>query len=314
MARPRFPSSIIDFMDRFGSDQACYEFLRDSRYPDGFTCRGCSERKAYDRGDRWGVECAKCGLITSVKAGTVMDHSKVPMRSWMLAAWLMVTSKRGVSALEIQRQLGLGSYRAAFGLLHKLRQAMVAPERTKLHGAVEVDEFFFGAHGDPDRVVVVGAVEERDRGPARCRFRVITDANAELLREFITDTVEIGSTVVTDGATMYKGLKGYRHEVQVAGKGYEPGEVLPYFHVAVGNLRALLLGTYHGRPEPQHLQAYLDEFAFRYNRRHNLEAAFQTLLGLVPRVGVHRYATIVGRATHRRQPRRPAKKAPAHHR
>lgn len=299
-------------MDRFGGEQACYEFLRDSRYPAGFRCRVCGGLKAYDRGDRWGVECASCGRVTSIKAGTVMDHSKIPMRSWMLAAWLMVTSKRGVSALEIQRQLGLGSYRAAFGLLHKLRRAMVAPERTKLTGAVEVDEFFFGAHGDPDRVVVVGAVEERDRGPARCRFRIVAEATAALLKAFVADTVEPGSTVITDGATMYKGLAGYRHEVQVVGKGYEPGEVLPYFHVAVGNLRAFLLGTYHGRPEPQHLQAYLDEFAFRYNRRHNLQAAFQTLLGLVPRVGAHPYATISGRRRAGHAAPRPA--TAAHHR
>ena len=296
MPRPRFPTSLIEFLDRFGSDEACYEFLRDSRYPDGFKCRRCGGAKAYDRADRWGVVCAQCTLITSVTAGTVMDNSKIPLKSWMVAAWLLVTSKRGISALELQRQLGLKSYKSAFGLLHKLRRAMVAPQRTKLDGAVEVDEAYFGAHGDPEQVTVVGAVEAHDRGPARCRFRVIEEATAETLKTFIRDAIELGATVVTDGATMYKGLPGYRHEVQIVGKGYEPGEVLPYFHTAIGNLRAWLAGTPHGSVQPQHLQAYLDEFTFRYNRRTNLQAAFQTLLGLVPKVGVYRYATITGRA------------------
>jgi hypothetical protein len=302
MPRPKFPQSLVEFLDRFGPDEACYEFLRDSRYPDGFKCRGCEGTKAYDRADRWGVRCARCGLITSVTAGTVMDHSKIPLKSWMVAAWLLVTSKRGVSALEIQGQLGLKSYKSAFGLLHKLRRAMVAPDRTRLAGAVEVDEAYFGAHGDPDKVTVVGAVEASDKGPARCRFRVIPEATGETLKAFIRDTIEPGATVVTDGATMYKGLPGYRHEVQVVGKGYEPGEVLPYFHTAVGNLRAWLAGTLHGAVRPQHLQAYLDEFAFRYNRRGNLQAAFQTLLGLVPKVGIHRYATITGGAPGRAVP------------
>lgn len=302
MPRPRFPTCFPEFMQRFATDAACYEFLRDSRWPDGFRCPKCGSAKAYDRSDRWGVKCAGCQRVTSVTAGTVMDNTKLGARMWLIAAWLFVTSKRGISAKELQSQLGVGSYRTAFGLLHKLRAATVAPDRTRLEGAVEVDEFFFGAHGNPDQVTVVGACEVRDRGPARCRFRVVSEATAATLKGFVADAIEPGATVVTDGATMYKGLVGYRHEVQIVGKGYEPGDVLPNLHTAIGNLRAFLAGTPHGAWQAHHLQAYLDEFAFRYNRRHNLHAAFQTVLGLAAKVGPHRYATIIGGRPPRAEP------------
>ena len=289
MPRPDFPKTILDFQRRFSTDEACYEYVRDSRWPDGFRCPSCDHPDAYDRKDRWGVECASCGKITSVTAGTVMHKSKVPLCSWLWAAWLLVTSKRGVSALEIQRQLGLGSYKTAFTMLHKLRHAMVSPDRTLLRGAVEVDVSMFGPHGDPVQVLIIGAVEARDRGPARCRFRVIPEEDAENAQGFIRDVVEPESTVQTDGHQAYRTLTGYRHEVQVVGKGYGRGEVLPYYHTAVANLRAFLGGTPHGAWRPKHLQAYLNEFCFRYNRRGNLAAAFQTLLGLTSKVGTLAY-------------------------
>jgi len=309
--RPDFPSSFPDFMARFGTDEACSEYLRDSRWPSGFRCRRCAARKGYERADRWGVECAKCRQITSVTAGTLMDNTKLGARKWLIAAWLLVTSKRGISAKELQGQLAVGSYRTAFNLLHRLRRAMVAPDRTKLNGGVEVDEFFFGAHGDPDQVSVVGACEVRDRGPSRCRFRVIPEATAAHLEPFVREVIEPGSTVVTDGATMYKGLKGYRHEVQIVGKGYKPGEVLPYLHTAISNVRAFLAGTPHGAWQPHHLQAYLDEFAFRYNRRHNLHAAFQRILGLAAEAAPVRVRQIIGGRPG--PPTRVRRKEAAHH-
>jgi len=222
-----------------------------------------------------------------------MANTKVPLCSWLWAAWLVVSSKGGHSAKELARQIGV-TYETAFTMLHRLRHAMVSPDRTLLSGAVEVDESFFGPHGDSEQVTIVGAVEVRDRGPARCRFRVVDEADAESLKGFIREMIEPGSTVVTDGATMYKGLEGYRHEVQIAGKGYARKEVLPNYHIAVSNLRSWLQGTHHGAVSAKHLQAYLNEFCFRYNRRGNLAAAFQTLLGLVPKVGMLGYASLYG--------------------
>lgn len=286
--RPQFPKTILEFQDRFATDTACYEFLRQSRYPDGFACPKCGNATAYDRADRWGVECAKCGRCTSVTAGTVMHRTHTPIKVWMWAAWLMVTSKRGVSALELQRQLGLKTYTTAFTMLHKLRAAMVAPERTKLSGTVEVDESYIGGveKGRPGRgaltkSLIVGAVECRDGAPRRLRLRVIDAPTTAELHRFIYETTEDGSTIQTDGNPSYPGLEDRKHEVFVVGRdGLAQDDVLPCYHLAISNLKALLLGTFHGAAKAKHIQSYLNEFAFRFNRRNNLQAAFQTLLGL----------------------------------
>lgn len=286
--RPAFPTSILDFQSRFATDTACYEFLRQSRWPDGFKCPKCDNGTAYDRADRWGVECAKCGRCTSVTAGTVMHKTHTPIRVWMWAAWLMVTSKRGVSALELQRQLGLKTYATAFQMLHKLRAAMVAPDRSKLRGVVEVDESYIGGveKGKPGRgavtkSLIVGAVECRDGKPGRLRLRVIDAPTTAELHRFIYESTDDGTTIQTDGSPSYPGLEDRTHVVQMAGReGLTQDDVLPCYHLAISNLKALLLGTHHGAVKAKHLQSYLNEFAFRFNRRNNLQAAFQTLLGL----------------------------------
>lgn len=292
MPRPAFPTSILDFQARFQTDTACYEFLRQSRWADGFACPGCGNATAYDRADRWGVECAKCGKVTSITAGTVMHRSHTPIRVWMWAAWLMVTSKRGVSALELQRQLGLKTYVTAHLMLHKLRASMLDPDRTKLRGTVEVDESYIGGpeEGTPGRgaqtkTLIAGAVECRDGVPQRLRLRVIEKADAAELHRFIYDVTEDGTTIQTDGNPAYNGLDYRKHVEFVEGRGgLKADDVLPCYHTAIGNLKALLLGTHHGAQRGKHLQAYLNEFAFRFNRRRNLQAAFQTLLGLTSKV------------------------------
>lgn len=293
MPRPAFPKTIVEFQDHFATDTACYEFLRQNRWPDGFKCPKCGNGTAYDRADRWGVECAKCGRCTSVTAGTVPHKTHTPLKVWMWAAWLMVTSKRGLSALELQRQLGLKTYATAFHMLHKLRAAMLAPDRSRLRGTVEVDESYIGGveKGKPGRgavtkTLIVGAVECRDGKPARLRLRVIDEATRAELHRFIDETTERGTVIQTDGNPAYGEMVGdRRHVVQIAGQGgLTQDDVLPCYHLAISNLKALLLGTHHGAARGKHLQAYLNEFAFRFNRRGNLQAAFQTLLGLASNV------------------------------
>jgi transposase-like protein len=228
-----------------------------------------------------------------------MHKSKVSPRAWLWAAWLVVSSKGGISALELSRQLGL-SYETAFTMLHKLRRAMVAPDREPLRGTVEVDETYVGGpqsgprgRGALGKTLVVGAVECRGRVPKRIRLRVVKTADRATLHAFVRDVVEPGSTMVTDGHQGYDELGGYGHREQVVGrKGVTKEDVLPSFHMAIGNLKAWLNGTHHGAVTAKHLQAYLDEFAFRYNRRRNLGAAFQRLLGLVPQVGTLTYEAL----------------------
>lgn len=297
MPRPDFPTSILEFTERFRTDEACYEFLRRCRWPDGFKCPACEHDGCYPRSDRWGVECARCGRVTSVTAGTVMHKSHTSHRTWLWAAWLMVTSKRGTSALELQRQLGIKTYQTAFQILHKLRAAMVSPDQTPLSGTIEVDETYVGGpepgsrgRGARGKAMVVGAVECRNGSPKRLRFRVIEHADAATLHKFIYDVTEKDAVIQTDAHNGYLHMKRKHQPKQSNRPGQELSEVLPCYHTAVANLKAWLLGTHHGAVRKKHLQAYLNEFAFRYNRRGNLQAAFLTLLGLAPKVEGPTYA------------------------
>lgn len=286
MTKPDFPKSLPEFMRRFPDERACFDYLIEARWPGGkFRCPSCGCEDAYPRHEDLAVECAKCKKIVTATSGTVMHGSRQPLLSWLLAAWTMVVDKRGTSAKQLQRTLDLKRNETAYMMLHKLRAAMVAPERTLLEGVVEVDETFLGSRASDRYMEIAGAVEVQDRGPSRLRFRHLDKADGPNLQRFVRDVVAPGSTICTDGNPSYDALgKDYRHEVQVAGKGYAKAEVLEHFHTAVTNLKAWLLGTFHGAVSPDLLQAYLNEFAFRYNRRHNLPAAFQTVLGIATRV------------------------------
>lgn len=239
------------------------------------------------------LECAGCKHQTSVTAGTVIHRTRTPLRLWFWAAYLMTTSSVGVSAVSLQRQLGLGRYETAWVMLHKLRRAMVDAERTKLSEEVEVDEFELGGlepgrKGRPGRgskaVTCIVAVEVRGPGSGRIRMQVIPDASAASLIAFIADNVAAGAIVHTDGWMSYKSLPahGYQHRPRSQRRAKREGDteaVMPRAHRAISNLKAWRHGT-HRWASREHTQVYLDEFAFRYNRRRNPLAAFQRLLGL----------------------------------
>lgn len=226
-------------------------------------------------------------------AGTVLHRTRTPLHLWFWAAYLVTTATPGISALQLQRQLGIPRYETTWTMLHKLRRAMVNPERTPLAGAVEVDECFVGGHEAGLRggrqqgvkALVVVAVEVRGAGSGRVRMQVIDDASAETLCTFVTGSVAPGTTVHTDGWQGYKRLArlGYDHQPrsqrahrQLDG---DPDEILPRVHRVISHLKTWLQGTHRGVSE-EHLQVYLDEFSFRFNRRRTPMAAFQTVLGL----------------------------------
>jgi transposase-like protein len=238
-------------------------------------------------------ECAACHRQTSVTAGTVLHKTHTPLHLWFWAAYLMSTATPGISARQLQRQLGITRYETAWMLLHKLRRAMVDPEREPLSGAVEVDECFVGGHeaglrGGRQRgvkaLVVVG-VEVRGAGSGRVRMQVIEDASAATLAGFVRAHVAFGATVHTDAWQGYRPLArlGYDHQPRsqraARALGDDPGEILPRVHRVISNLKGWLQGTHRG-VSSEHLQVYLDEFTFRFNRRRTPMAAFQTLLGL----------------------------------
>ena len=292
MALPTFPNSLAEFEQRFSDEEACAAYGAQSRWPDGFVCPRCGREEAFSLPSRRLLQCKACGHQTSVTAGTVMHRTRTPLVEWFRAAYLMTTLTPGISALQLKRQLGLGSYQTAWTMLHKLRRATVNPDREILRGNVEVDDAYVG--GKEEEVVgrqvetktpVAVAVEVRGRASGRIRLRALQDVSGQSLLPFVRETVEPGSAVHTDGWSGYEGLAnaGYKHRVRKMSAAKDPSKVLPHAYRAISNLKAWLLGTYHG-VSPKHLQPYLDEFAFRFNRRRTPMAAFQTLLGIGSRV------------------------------
>jgi len=277
---------------QFSTEEACAAFLAQSRWPDGFICPRCRGTEAFDLPRRGLYQCKPCGYQVSVTAGTVMHATRAPLAQWFRAAYLLTTLTPGISALQLQRQLGLASYQTAWTMLHKLRRATVNPDREKLRGTVEIDDAYVG--GKEEDVVgrqvekktpVVVAVEVRGRASGRIRLSALSDVSAKSLLPFVQVAVEVGSTVDTDGWSGYERLEdaGYGHRVRLMKGAKDPSKVLRHAHRAISNLKAWLLGTHHG-VSPKHLQPYLDEFAFRFNRRRTPMAAFQTLLGIGSRV------------------------------
>jgi hypothetical protein len=216
-----FPRSLIEFQRRFADEKACAVYLADARWPDGFRCPGCGHGKGWGLATKaftW--ECASCGKQTSVTAGTVMHASKLPLTAWFWAAYLMATHSNGIAALQLQKQLGLGSYKSAWLLAGKLRRAMVAPDRSPLAGLVEIDETAIPLRTKADppeggqgrsrqgKMLVAGAVEVRDGGPGRVRLAAIANFSAASLYAFIAVNVAAGATAKTDGWPAYEGAPG----------------------------------------------------------------------------------------------------------
>lgn len=290
MARPDFPRSIMEFQERFADEAACLDYLAASRWPDGYRCPACGGERAWvlERRHLW--ECSSCHHQASVTARTVMHGTHTSLRLWFWAAYLVATHTPGISARQLQRQLGLSRYETAWLMLQKLRRAMVAPERDQLRGEVEVDETLVGGRhsertGGREREgkALVGiAVEVRGQGSGRLRMALLADATKVSLDAFVAASVAKGATVHTDGWPGYWGLPalGYDHRpIKQRRRFPDERKILPRAHRASSNLKTWLQGT-HRRPSAKHLPAYLDEFVFRHNRRRTPMAAFQTLLGL----------------------------------
>jgi transposase-like protein len=292
VARPDFPRSIVEFQHRFADELSCLEYLAASRWPEGYRCPRCGGEKAWvlERRHLW--ECAACGHQASVTAGTVLHGTRTPLTLWFWGAYLVATHTPGISAVQLKRQLGLARYETAWLMLQKLRRAMMAPEREPLKSEVELDKFFVGGleegtHGARQRgekSLCAGAIEVRGPGSGRLRLQVVPDASARSLGGFVAASVERGAIVRTDAWPGYAGLRGLgfdhrprsQRALRVAGR---DEDLVPRLHRAVSNLKSWLRGTHRG-VSSDHLQVYLDEFVFRFNRRGSPMAAFQTLLGL----------------------------------
>ncbi len=301
-----YPGTWREFAAWFPDETACLAFLERLRWPEGFVCPRCGGTEAWRRsGERW--LCATCRRETSVTAGTVFDRTRTPLTQWFAAAWHVCSTKNGASALGLQKLLGLGSYETAWTWLHKLRRAMVVPDRDLLTGEVEVDETYVGGE-EPGlrggrargkKVLVAIAVECRGKGSGRIRLGRIPDASASSLHPFIAANLEPGAVVITDAWAGYAGIDkaGFRHErISVRASSKNASELLPRVHRVAALLKRWLLATHQGAVQPVQLDYYLDEFTFRFNRRDSLARGllFYRLLHQAVHTAPRPYASIAG--------------------
>jgi len=320
---PDYPRTLLEFQHLFPDEASCARHLERIRWPEGFECPSCSQV-----GDPWRLqarprvlECRQCGYQVSLTAGTVMHRTRQPLPIWFWAAYLVTTQTPGMSALEFQRQLGIKRYETAFLILHKLRTAMVRPERDRIGAEwpVEVDETYVGGatqgegRGRHHKTLVVGMVEVLPRkkalGPdpnllsgqrpqhrgghgrsfiaGRLRLQVIPNRKQKTLEPMVLANVQNKAEIRTDGWTGYDNLQklGFNHiPVPVRGDPAKTAQHLPMIHIVFGNLDAWLLGTHHG-VSPAHLQSYLNEFVFRFNRRFWPMVGFDSVLKIAAKVG-----------------------------
>lgn len=271
-----YPRSYAEVRAWYPTDASCLDYLDWLRWPDGFCCPLCRGEQGWKLADgRW--SCGRCGRRISATAGTIFHGTRTPLTVWFAAGWMLVSQKHGISALGLKRTLGIGAEQTAWAMLHRYRSAMVRPGRDRLTGVVEVDEAYFGGpeHGRAGRgalgkTLVAIAVEQRGRGIGRCRLQPIEDASAASLREFLLAHVASGAVLITDGWPSYPPACGddYDHRPEPVGpSGLQAHELLPGVHLIASLAKRWLLGTHQGGVKPAHLQAYLDEFAFRFNRR-----------------------------------------------
>jgi hypothetical protein len=307
-----FPGNLLEFQRRFPDNAACAAYLEKIRWRDGFACPTCGTADPVRISTRPHIlRCRKCRKETWLTAGTVLQDSPTPLLTWFWGAYLVASMTPGMSAVQFQRQLGLGRYKTAFQILHKLRAGTVRQDADKIGGTdtVELDEVWVGGRtrgegkGTHHKTCVVGAVEVRKRKgkepdvcgytskaiprrggryAGRWRLSVTHDRTAKSLGGFARKSILPGTDVITDDWQGYATLKKYDFKHKAVVEHGDPEGVeewLPLIHLIFSNLKSWLLGTHHG-VSPQHLQAYLNEFTFRFNRRFYPFNAFRSLLGI----------------------------------
>jgi transposase-like protein len=305
-----FPKSLPQFQRLFPDDAACATYLERIRWERGFVCPQChTAGEPFRFANRPGVlRCRSCRRDIALTADTVMERTHTPLNVWFWAAYLVASHTAGMSAAQFQRQLGLKRYETAFQILHKLRAGMVRPDADRIGNPggkdhVEVDETWVGGatrgegRGVHKQALVAAAIEVRQREPkegsnaktrrggryaGRLRLQVVPNRGGKTLGSFVEDMVLPGSMVITDGWNGYSKLaeRGYEHLAATEdGDAKVAEEYLPIVHLVFSNLKSWLRGCHHGVSD-KHLQAYLNEFTFRFNRRFYPFNAFRSLLGI----------------------------------
>lgn len=271
-----YPHNIIDFSDRFTDDESCRIYLETIRWPHGFICPVCKTKDAW-KTSRNTFYCSNCKRQTSVTAGTIFAATRIPLRVWFYAMWFLTGEKNGISAKGLQRELGISRYETVWTIIHKLRRSMVRPGRDLLSGNIEIDETYIGGpEGNlkgrkvESNSIVAIAVEVQGDSMGRIRLKRIPDVSSASLHGFVSETIERKSSILTDAWNGYNGLTklDYNHNiVNIKRSGMLAHELLPHVSRVAALLKRWLLGTHQGAIEKKHLDFYLDEFVFRFNRR-----------------------------------------------
>lgn len=320
-----YPQNWNDFLDWFATEEACLAYLEKLRWANGFVCPSCGSVAEAYRASRTRLMCRDCQRQSTVTSGTIFDKTRTPLRVWLAAAWYLTNQKQGVSALGLQRVLGLGSYQTAWTMLHRFRRAMVRPGREQLKGQVEVDETYLaitdrqtpispvGRKSKTTKVQIVIAVETlQPKGFGRIRLRRIANDSAACVIPFVQEVVEPGAQVHTDGSAAYLSLGelGYPHQRTVMLGSDVPAHVsMAGVHRVAALVQRWILGTHHGSVQPEHLDAYLDEFVFRFNRRTSSSRGmlFYRLLQQAVATQPVTYAQVASRTKRRKPTKRKTK-------
>jgi len=288
-----FPMTLHAFHEAFPDETSCWFWLRRMRWPKGFRCPRCGGTTSYRLARRDLDQCQDCGYQVSLTAGTVLHKTRVPLRTWLLAVFFVARHKQSISALQLQRDAGLGSYKTAWLLLHKLRAVLGPDPSALLSGLVEADETYLGAPHEKGRrggrahglKTLIGAVVERRQGKGHLRLDILDSHTFENdLGPFVRGVIEGRCTTVrTDGLDGYRPLAaaGIEHQRIVQGTDRSRSvKLFPWSHAVFSNLKSWLRGTYHGVSR-KYLPRYLDEFSFRFNNRGNESAIGTAILGRV---------------------------------
>jgi len=275
-----YPNTYRGFVEMFPDNAACAAYLTKLRWPQGFVCPACKTNTIPWQASRGRLACPLCRHLTSVSAGTILDKTRTPLTTWFEAAWHVSTAKNGMSAKTLERTLE-PKYRVAWTMLHRFRVAMVDDNRKQLSGNVEVDEALVGGvkqggkrgRGTVKSIVAIAIEIKEPTGFGRIRMRHIPDASGASLVPFVCDVAAHGSIVHTDGWGGYNGLAahGFTRNITVQSSSGDPAHVsMPGVHRVSSLLKRWILGTHQGSVVPEHLQSYLEEFTFRFNRRTSL--------------------------------------------
>jgi len=294
--------TLIEFQSKYGTEEQCRQYLFETRWPEGFNCPRCSHEECFNVASRGLYQCKSCRYQASVTAGTIFDKTRTPLTKWFLAIYLSADDKRGISALALKSKIGV-AYFTAWTMLQKIRHAMGQREASQyLGGIVEMDEAFFGApseggkrgRGTDKTPVMVTVSLSHEEKPRMARMLVVDKVDGETVGHLLNNHVIKGSEIRTDGLPIYNGIPamGYTHTRKIYNANSQPKH-LHWLHIIISNVKAFIGGTFHGL-DKKHLQRYLDEFCYRFNRRQSKGSLFSRLLFACSIASKITYAEVVG--------------------